>query len=43
MVEEGRHMYETGMATKNTVKLLYIEWITTRSYCIAQEIIFNIL
>ena len=36
----GGMAWEFGISRN---KLLYIEWITTRSYCIAQGTIFNIL
>ena len=37
----GERIGSLGLASR--YKLLYIEWITTRSYCIALGAIFNIL
>ena len=37
----GERIESLGLASR--YKLLYVEWITTRSYCIALGTIFNIL
>ena len=41
--EEGNRERIGSLGLASRYKLLYVEWITTRTYCIALGTIFNIL